>query len=184
MLQRGPKGPRATRSSGRTESGRTPNRGGIQKHPKPPVRMDGDGDLVMSGSPATRGASGSGRGGRNARRGRNDFHNQRGATHDISTGIDPRAIQQAIAKSLDSHGSSRGSRNSVKVPRKGSSKFDTREGLDEISVIGLNDSVAAKNPGGGSSELIAWLEHKASKAAPEGEIVKIKKVCLTLHATR
>lgn len=185
MLQSGPTGPRANRSSGRTNSSRTPSRGGIQKQKTTTPQVDRDGDLIMGAAPATRGANNNGRGARHPRRGPGDFHNPRGPTPNMKNGIDPtKMLQQVLAQSLGSHGTSKGTRNSFKSGRKGGHTHDTKEALDEISVMGLKDSMAAKNPGGGSSELIAWLEQKASKGAPESEIVKIKKVCLKLHAAR
>ena len=54
---------------------------------------------------------------------------------------------------------------------------------DQIIVKGFKQSKAATNPGGGISELIAFLERKATHPdAPE--TVKIKKVCLKLQSAR
>lgn len=181
MLQSGLTGLRAKRSTGPTSSSRIPSRGGIHKHNNKPPRLDRDGDLVMASAPTARGGGG---GGRHSKRGPGKPHDTAGLRHNPKAQIDTNAISQIIAKSLNQPGSSNGQRNSSKPKRKGGFNHDTREGLDEISVIGLQNSLAAKNEGGGSSELIGWLEQKAAKGAPEGEIVKVKKVCLTPHGTR
>ncbi|KAL6715921.1 nuclear mRNA export, poly(A)+RNA binding protein [Lecanora helva] len=169
MLQTEPKGPRAGRSSARIPPSRGPNRGGIHKQTSTRPRTDKDGDLVMGGAPSTRGANNTGRHGRNSRRGNAENHNPRGKV------LDPQALQQALIQSMASNAPGRGPRNNIKSGHKGGHAHNTREPLDEISIIGLKDSMAAKNAGGGSSELIAWLEHKASRGAPEGEVVKVKK---------
>ncbi len=180
MLPNEPTGSRAQRSSGRTNSSRIPSRGGIHKHNNTKPRMDRDGDLIMGAASATRGAGGSGRGGRNSRRGSSDL---RGSKHH-NTRIDPQVVQQVIAQGLGSRGPNRGPGRAIRSGRKPAPIHDTKENLDEISVLGLEKSLAASNPGGGVSELIAWLEQKASKSASEGEKVMITKVCLVLHATR
>ena len=180
MLQQETKGSRA---NPRSNTSRMPNRGGIHKQKTGP-RVDRDGDLVMSGAPATRGSRGRGRGGRSSRQGPNDPHIPKAPALDVRTGINTKIIQQAIAQSLGSHGPAKGPRSGFKSPRKGGFAHDTRGGLVEISVTGLQESMAAHNPGGGISDLTAWLEHKASRGASEGEMVKIKKVCLTPQATR
>ena len=156
-----------------THTSRKPNRGGIHKQNSGP-RVDRDGDLIMGGTPATRGARGRGRGGRSTRQGLNNSHAPKGPALDLTNGTAAKAIQQAIAQNPNSHGPARGARNNFNSTRNGGFTHDKREGLDEISVIGLQDSVAVHNPGGGSSDLITWLGHKASRG---GEHVKVNKVC-------
>ena len=134
--------------------------------------MDRDGDLVMGAASTARGASSNGHGDRYSRRGRGGSHNSRGSGHNIS--VDPKMLQQAL---VQANRPSKGPRNNPKPSYKGGQGHDTTEGLDEIAVFGLKESMAAKNAGGGISELVSWLEHKASKGASEGEMVKIKKVC-------
>ena len=163
----------AKRQSGRTNS-RTPSRGGINKSRGRTPRVDRDGDLVMGASAATRGASSNGRGDRHPRRGRGGFHNSKADNMNIT--LDPKMLQQAIARTANSNRPDRGQRNNPKPSYKGGHGHDT-EGLDEISIIGLKDSMAAKNSGGGISELVSWLEHKASKGAKGGDMVRIQKVC-------
>ena len=95
--------------------------------------------------------------------------------------IDSRVLQQAIAQITKE--TAKGPGKAPKSTRKPGFVRDNKEGLDELSVKGLEKSMAAKNEGGGISELIAWLEQKASKSASANEMVKIEKVCLTLRAT-
>ena len=166
MSKNGPIGPRAKRSSGPANSSHIASRGGIHKHHNRPQRVDRDGDLIMATPPVARSR---GNGGRHAKRGSGRPQNTAGQTHDTSAQMD--AALKLIAKAAN------GPRNNPKPKRKGGSYHDATEDLDEISVIGLQDSAAAKNEGGGRAQLTAWLEQKAAKGAPEGQVVKIKKVC-------
>lgn len=178
-----PTGPRATRTSERLTSGRHSSRGGIQKHTgTPPVRVDKDGDVSMGTG------SGSGRGNGTARRatpGRR--HDPLGkSSRPTRNGIDTSTIQKTILRSMGSDERlSRGARPSLKSVRGRGRAQNTRDGLDRITVRGLKQSKAAGNPDGGVSDLIGFLERKATHPdAPASEAVKIKKVCLTLHSIR
>ena len=185
-----PTGPRATRASERLTSSRLPSRGGIQKRNSTPVRVDRDGDLVMGAAGSGSRGSGSGRGSA-ARRAsaesrRHDPLGARISSRHSRTGIDPSAVQKTILRSMGSDEPvSRGARSSLKSVRGRSRGQDSREGLDRITIRGLKQSKAAGNPDGGVSDLIGFLERKATNPdAPAREAVKIKKVCLTLHSTR
>ena len=193
MLQQAPTqptGPRATRTSAQTSerltSSRLPSRGGIQKRNSIPIRVDRDGDLVMGA--AGSGSRGSGRGsaaGRGSTQGRR--HDPLGVrSHPPRTGIDPSAIQKSVLRSMGSDEPvSRGARSSLRSVRGRGRGQDTREGLNRITIKGLKQSKAAGNPDGGVSDLIGFLERKATNPdAPAREAVKIKKVCLILHSTR
>ena len=195
MLQQAPTtptGPQATQTSARTSecltSSRVLSRGGIQKRNSTPVRVDRDGDLVMGAAGFGSRGSGSGRGsaaGRGSTQGRrHDPLSVR--SHPPRTGIDPSAIQKSVLRSMGSDEPvSRGARSSLRSVRGRGRVQDTREGLNSITIKGLKQSKAAGNPDGGVSDLIGFLERKATNPdAPAREAVKIKKVCLTLHSTR
>ena len=178
-----PSGPRATRTSERLTSGRPSSRGGIQKrNGAPPLRVDKDGDVSMGTG------SGSGRGNGTARRatpGRR--HDPLGRpSRPTRNGIDTSTIQKTILRSMGSdEPSSRGARSSLKAVRGKGRAQNARDGLDRITVRGLKQSKAAGNPDGGVSDLIGFLERKATHPdAPVSEAVKIKKVCLTWHSIR
>lgn len=185
-----PTGPRA---SGRLASSRLPSRGGIQKRNTTPARVDKDGDLVMDQA----GTSGRGRGvGRGVGRGapiRDSSRMRKGGTSDslaprvsrhVRKGIDPSAIQKAVLRGMGSSETApKGPRSSLRNVRGRGSSRPTDEAWDHITIKGFKQSKAAANPGGGISELIAFLERKATHPdAPEA--VEIKKVCLTLHSAR
>lgn len=187
-----PTGPRAARTSGRLASSRTPSRGGIQKRGSTPVRVDKDGDVAMGAVGAGVRASGSRRG--TAIRGsalnrRHDPLSGR-TSRPSRMGIDTSAIQKTILRSMGSDEPlSKGPRSSLRGVRgrdRGRDRtHDTRDPLDRITVTGLKQSKAAGNPDGGVSDLIGFLERKATNpGAPAREAVKIKKVCLTLQSTR
>lgn len=181
-----PTGPRA---SGRLASNRLPSRGGIQKRNTTPARVDKDGDLVMDQAGSNSRASGRGRGAAirgSARTRKSSTSDALGArtSRSTRTGIDPSAIQKAVLRGMGSSETvPRGPRSSLRNVRGRGSTRTTDEAWDQITINGLKQSKAAANPGGGVSELIAFLERKATHPdAPE--TVKIKKVCLTLHSAR
>ena len=181
-----PTGPRA---SGRLASSRLPSRGGIQKRNPTPARVDKDGDLVMDQAGANGRASGRGRDSAtrgSARTRRNGTSDPLGArtSRPTRTGIDPSAIQKAVLRGMGSSDTApRGPRSSLRNVRGKGSTRPTDETWNQITVKGFKQSKAAANPGGGISELIAFLERKATH--PDAlEIVRIKKVCLTLHSAR
>lgn len=100
------------------------------------------------------------------------------------TGIDPSVIQKVVLRGMgSSETASRGPRSSLRNVRGRGITRPIDEAWDQIAVNGFKQSKAAANPGGGISELLAFLERKATHPdAPEP--VKIKKVCLTLHSAR
>ena len=181
-----PTGPRA---SGRLATSRLPNRGGIQKRNTTPARMDKDGDLVMDQAGTNSRTNGRGRGtairgsSRPRRNGAPDSLPARNLRH-ARPGIDPSTIQKAVLRGMGSSETlPRGPRSSLKNLRGRGISRSTDEAWDQIIVKGFKQSKAAANPGGGISELIAFLERKATHPdAPE--TVKIKKVCLTLQSAR
>ena len=183
-----PPPPTGSRASGRLASSRLPSRGGIQKRNTTPARVDKDGDLMMDQAGTNGRGNGRGRGvairgsSRPPRNGRSDPLVSKNQRH-VRTGIDPSAIQKAVLRGMgSSEPAPRGPRSSLRNIRGRSSRF-TDEAWDQITVKGFKQSKAAANPGGGISELIAFLERKATHPdAPEA--VKIKKVCLTLHSAR
>ena len=187
-----PTGPKATRTSRRQAPGRAPSRGGIQKRGNTPARVDKDGDVSMGAAGVAVRGSGSGRG--TAIRGsaqstRHDSLRER-TSRPLSTGINTSAIQKKILQSMGADaGVSKGPRSSLKGVRgrdRGRERLrDTRELLDRITIKGLKQSKAVVNEDGGVSDLIAFLERKATNPdAPAREAVKIRKVCLTLQAAR
>ena len=175
-----PTGPRA---SGRLASSRLPSRGGIQKRNKTSARVDKDGDLVMDQA----GSRGRGAAIRNSSRtrrgGPSDSLAARVSQH-ARKGVDPSAIQKVVLRGMgSSEAAPRGPRSSLRNVRGRGSSRPTDDAWDQITVKGFKQSKAAANPGGGISELIAFLERKATHPdAPEA--VKVKKVCLTLHSAR
>lgn len=184
-----PPPPTGSRASGRLVSSRLPSRGGIQKRNTTPARVDKDGDSVMDQAGTNARASGRGRGAAirgSARTRRSDTSDSLGArtSRPTRTGIDPSAIQKAVLRGLGSNETApRGPRSSLRNVRGRASIRPTDGAWDQITVKGFKQSKAAANPGGGISELIAFLERKATLPdAPEA--VKIKKVCLTLHSAR
>ena len=187
MLHQSP--PTGPRASGRLATSRLPSRGGIKKRNTTPARVDKDGDLLMDQAATNGRASNRGRGA--AREGsprtrKNGISNPlvaRTSRHP-RTGIDPSAIQKAVLRGMSSSETvPKGPRTSIRNLRgRGNSRF-TEETWDQITIKGFKQSKAAANPGGGISELIAFLERKATHPdAPEP--VKIKKVCLKLHSAR
>lgn len=184
-----PQPPTGPRASGRLASNRLPSRGGIQKRNTTPARMDKDGDLVMDQAGTNGRASGRGRGTatrgpeRAQRSGTSDILGAR-TSRPVRTGIDPSAIQKAVLRGMGSSETApRGPRSSLRNVRGRGSIRSTDEPWDQVKVKGFKQSKAAANPGGGISELLAFLERKATHP-DASETVKIKKVCLTLHSAR
>ena len=178
-----PTGPRSNRQSGRQILARQPHRGGIQKRGSTPLRVDRDGDLDMGGGDVR-----SARGGKIARSGRGatmkgaalsrrqntpDAPTSRARARPTRDGMEASAVQRAFLKQTGANEIiPKGSRSKAREgPR------ESGNGLEKICVRGLKDSKAASNPGGGVSELVTFLERKATHGT-EGPM-KIKKVCLT-----
>jgi nuclear RNA export factor len=140
-----------------TREGRNPlgakssSRGGIQKR-RGPTRTDTDGDLDMD-APSKRLNRGSatetsGRG-RPAGRGPSGRGPSRGAAK----------VAQIVMKQL---GSGNSSDLSSRVSRSTRSRGGHIEGLTWLRVRGLKQSKAASNPDGGLSDLLSFMERKAS----------------------
>lgn len=182
-----PTGPRA---SGRLASSRLPSRGGIQKRNTTPARVDKDGDLVMDQAGTNGRASGRGRGAATQdssrlRKGGTSGSLTPRVSRNVRKGIDPSAVRKAILRGIGSNETApKGPRSSLRNVRGRGSSRPTDEAWDQITVRGFQQSKAAANPGGGISELTAFLERKATHPPDAPEAVRIMKVCLTLHSAR
>lgn len=137
-----------------TREGRNPlgskssSRGGIQKR-RGPTKTDNDGDLDMD-APSKR----LNRGSTNETRGRG---RPSGRGPQPSRGAAKAA--QIIMKQL---GSGNSADLSVRVSRPTRSRGGHIEGLTWLRVRGLKQSKAASNPDGGLSDLLSFMERKAS----------------------
>lgn len=166
-----PRGPRnQTTTAGRETrnsalNAKSGSRGGIQKR-RGPGRVDGDGDLDMGAGAVRRSAEKT-----NGRPGPRSSHPRgasRTAAHLVSKHLGNDDNTQ-LASRISSSGPGRQgkSRNAVNIP------------LAFLRVHGLKSSKAATNQDGGVSDLIAFLERKAtslSTGRPKRQIT-IKKVC-------
>lgn len=160
------------------------NRGGIQKRGATPLKVDKDGDLDMSGTESKnnkiqrsvrsgRGTAvrGSVQAPRNLQNGKPNFPSK---TRPTKAGVATAVVQKAVLKEMG-----------VKDPAQGIRSLRSRtnahniDSLEKVRVTGLKQSKAASNQDGGVSDLIAFLERKATRG--EEEPLKIKKVCLTLN---
>ena len=165
-----PRGPRAQAAQpGRETKSTTLNskpmaRGGIQKRKAPAVRTDNDGDLDMgsgarrSGRAATTASAPRGAGGRSAP--------SRGGSR----------VAQAVQKHLKNGDMDLESRvGTGKKPR-----VANAPNLTYLRVHGLKESKASANSDGGLSDLLAFLERKASSftSGRQKRQIKIKKVSL------
>lgn len=169
MAPRGPRGQpgrapigqpgRETKSS--TLNSKPIAKAGISKR-KGPSRVDTDGDLDMSAS-------------------------VRRSTRNTTAGTSTRGASSG--KSVPSKGGARMAQAVQKHLKNGDVDLESRTGegrksrpgqnLLYLRVYGLKESKAARNPDGGLSDLLAFLERKASTftAGRQRRQVKIKKVC-------
>ena len=183
-----PSGPRAGRNG---ESTRLSHCGGISKRGQQKQRLDKDGDLVMDlGS----GMKGRGRGTNNQRdphRATSNGSTTHGHPTTIkgtrTTKVDLASVQRSILRQMGEKAMPpKGSRTlarSTRQAEKDGKGNSTVGDLDQIKVYGLKESKAASNPGGGTKDLLNFLERKATAPnATTGETVRIKKVCLTSSA--
>jgi nuclear RNA export factor len=166
-----PRGPRnQTTTAGRetrnsTLNAKSGSRGGISKR-RGPGRVDGDGDLDMGAGAARRpGDKSNGRPGPRPSQPRGAA---RTAAHLVTKHLGNGDSTQ-LSSRISSAGPSRGgkSRSAVNIP------------LGFLRVHGLKSSKAATNKDGGVSDLIAFLERKAtslSTGRPKRQVT-IKKVC-------
>ena len=185
-----PSGPRASRQSARLNASRQPVRGGIQKRSGTPLQVDKDGDLDMGADAKTRSerAVRSGRGtairglGQIPRLNTPEPLTNRVSARPARARIDTAAIQKAVLRGMGSNEpvAKTGSRGARVGPRARESAREARESLERIAVFGLKQSKAANNKDGGISDLLAFLERKATiPDASARDSVKIRKVCLT-----
>ena len=171
---------RGPRQSGRLATGRLQSRGGIQKRGSTPVRVDKDGDTVMGSASGSGGGRGRGlniRGSAQTRRqGTPDSLSSRVSTRPNKTGIDTSAVQKAVSHGMGiSDASSKFFRTSL---RNKQAELSEGDGFELVKVWGLKQSKAISNKDGGVSDLIAFIERKATHS--NSPPVKIKQVCLTL----
>lgn len=137
-----------------TREGRNPlgskssSRGGIQKR-RGPTKTDNDGDLDMD-APSKR----LNRGSTNETRGRG---RPSGRGPQPSRGA--AKVAQIVMKQL---GSGNSSDLSARVSRSTRSRGGYIEGLTWLRIRGLKQSKAASNPDGGLSDLLSFMERKAS----------------------
>jgi len=179
-----PTGPKATRGSRSNNNNPRPStRAGIHKRRNGPVRSDVDGDIDMVD------AAGSGRGRGNRPR-RSDRTQKAGVVSgrgdDKSSipgsGFSSAATQKAILRSMGSGAAtirgSKGGLNLSRILREATNRgkgLDRGEVLHQISVRGWKQSKAASNRDGGITDLLAFLERKATST--DARAVKIIKVC-------
>lgn len=171
MAPRGPRAAQSTRAPvgqpGRETKSTTLNakptsRGGIQKRKPPAVRTDGDGDLDMGAATrrsARNAAGGSSRGGAAGKSG-----HSRGASK----------VADAVQRHLKNGNTDLESR----ISQTGRKNRPTPN-LTFLRVHGLKESKASRNSDGGLSDLLAFLERKATSftSGKRKRQVKIKKVC-------
>ena len=174
-----PTGPRAGRNN---EASRFTRRGGVQKRGQQTVRVDNDGDLDMDFNGVGRGR-GRGRGAEH-RRGTLPLTNGHGNPFRDSrrNKVDLSAVQKGVFRIMgEANKGSRLSLRNVKTTGQTAGGMDkpAAGGLDQILIRGLRQSKAASNADGGLESLLSWLERKAT--GPNGESVRVKKVCLTLY---
>lgn len=175
-----PTGPRAGRNN---EASRFTHRGGVQKRGQQTVRVDKDGDLDMDFNGVGRGR-GRGRGADHRRSTPNPHTNEHGNPFRDSrrTKVDLSAVQKGVFRVMGK--ATKGPRASSRLVSNpgqiaGGMDKPAAGGLDQILIRGLRQSKAATNADGGLESLLSWVERKAS--GPNGESVRVKKVCLTSH---
>ncbi|KAK1244931.1 hypothetical protein MKX08_004560 [Trichoderma sp. CBMAI-0020] len=144
-----PRGKNQPTREGRNPLGSKPSsRGGIQKR-RGPTKTDNDGDLDMD-APSKR----LNRGSTNETRGRG---RSSGRGPQPSRGA--AKVAQIVMKQL---GSGNSSDLSARVSRPTRSRGGYIEGLTWLRIRGLKQSKAASNPDGGLSDLLSFMERKAS----------------------
>ncbi|KAG5930098.1 hypothetical protein E4U42_002998 [Claviceps africana] len=170
MAPQGPRSSVAQRANrGGTSGAKATTRGGIQKKRAGGARTDMDGDLVMDavGKRAAKVAASEARGSRSNSARTGPKNNSRG----VSTAA------QAVLKHLKGNDSS-GLASRVSAAISGRDNR-ARSKLSFLRVHGLKQSKAASNHDGGLSDLLAFLERKAtsfrSSTAKQARPVMIKK---------
>lgn len=147
------------------------SRGGIQKRRSAASRIDTDGDLDMGSSAARRPRASALNDTKTPSRTGARGANTRGAS---------RAAQTMVKHLQDGEGSQLASRISSSANiRTGKPRSNATASLSFLRVHGLNESKASKNSDGGLSDLLAFLERKASSftSGRQRRHVSIKKVC-------
>lgn len=145
------------------------SRGGIQKR-RGPTRVDTDGDLDMDGPSKrpNRGPTTETSGGRGRPSGRGGPQPSRGAAK----------VAQIVMKQL---GSGSSSDLASRVSRPSRARGGPAEGLTWLRVRGLKQSKAASNSDGGLSDLLSFMERKASSLGTgRKRHITIRKVSLSL----
>lgn len=152
-----------------TLGAKSSSRGGIQKR-RGPTRTDNDGDLDMD-APAkrlNRGSAAETSTGRGRPSGRGGPQPSRGAAK----------VAQIVMKQL---GSGNASDLATRISRPARLRGAPIEGLTWLRVRGLKQSKAASNSDGGLSDLLSFMERKASSLSTgRKRHITIRKVSLSL----
>jgi nuclear RNA export factor len=149
-----PRGKNQPAREGRNPLGaKSSSRGGIQKR-RGPTKTDNDGDLDMD-APSKRLNRGSAN--ETSGRGRPSGRGPPGRGPQPSRGA--AKVAQIVMKQL---GSGNSSDLSARVSRPTKSRGGYIEGLTWLRIRGLKQSKAASNPDGGLSDLLSFMERKAS----------------------
>ena len=152
----------------------------MQKRGATPLRTDRDGDLEMAPTDTKTRDHRTVRSGRGAairgaavssQRQDNPGSSKRAGSRPPRSGIDTSAVQKAILKQMGLN------ERLPKGPRGKIRGHPHKEELERLWIYGLKESKAASNTDGGITDLISFLERKATHANEEA--LKIKKVCLT-----
>jgi nuclear RNA export factor len=173
MAPRGTKTQTSARreAKGGSQTAKASSRGGIQKRRGGPARIDTDGDLDMGSAASRRSAQTTTRDS-NASRARPGLRsaNPRGAS---------KAAQTVLKHLANGETSGLASRISNAAAGRHTKSRPNNTSLSFLRVHGLKESKAASNPDGGLSDLLAFLERKASSftTGREKRQVTIKKVC-------
>lgn len=157
----------STREARNPLGAKSSSRGGIQKR-RGPTRVDTDGDLDMDGPSKrpNRGPANEAAGSRGRPSGRGPAPS-RGAAK----------VAQIVMKQLGNGSSDLASR--VSRPTRGRGGYT--EGLTWLRVRGLKQSKAASNADGGLSDLLSFMERKASSLqSGRKRQVTIRKVSISL----
>lgn len=145
------------------------SRGGIQKKRAGATKTDGDGDLDMD-SAARKGGKASGA---QSNAGQ-PKPNTRSSTAKNARGTSK--VAQNVLKHL-----SNGANGDIGRVTRGRGKNQYIAGLSYLRVRGLRQSKASSNPDGGKSDLLSFLERKASAfTTGRKRQVMIKKVCFSI----
>lgn len=140
------------------------SRGGIQKR-RGPTKTDNDGDLDMD-APSKR-----------LNRGSTNEPSGRGRPSGRGPSRGAAKVAQIVMKQL---GSGNSSDLSARISRPTRSRGGFIEGLTWLRIHGLKQSKAASNPDGGLSDLLSFMERKASSLSTGRRRHTIRKVSSSL----